>query len=281
MDGVKGFIKFETDKKNKRIQIAKASKDKSIIQLNGNLEKLNVLMRQNFGTKEAKNIKIIIKEIQRILSNYDQFEATNIINKSNKYISPQNLKKKQVTEQNTITKNKKLKKSKDFFEKDNSKSYDQSVKNLIKKSDYKSTEITNETIKIKSSSDKNKNKKTNNKNTLNYISSLSSKDIISNRLNNICHKFYSVSEHILKKLESESETNLISFQTLIKNKFLFNTIFNTSTFSLTNKEITNLNLDPLQNCGINLGKKYNFLKNSRVVEKNKIIKNNITIHFNE
>ena len=101
MTSIPQFIEFERKAIAERLKETFALKDKSIAELNNNLKELNGLMRKMFGSSEVPIIKNLIKDIQSVLSDFNQASADKVLIKSADYLSnkvekPQDDKEKKI-----------------------------------------------------------------------------------------------------------------------------------------------------------------------------------------
>ena len=101
MTSIPQFIEFERKAIAERLKETFALKDKSIAELNNNLKELNGLMRKMFGSNEIPMIKNLIKDIQSVLSDFNQASADKVLIKSADYLSnkvekPQDDKEKKI-----------------------------------------------------------------------------------------------------------------------------------------------------------------------------------------
>ena len=95
MTSIPQFVSFEKERIGERLKNSFAMKDKSIAQLEKNLDDLKSLMRKMFGSSEVPKIKNMIKDIQATLSNFNQTAANTILNKSSNYIASKSPKPKE------------------------------------------------------------------------------------------------------------------------------------------------------------------------------------------
>lgn len=103
MTSIPQFVEFERKAIAERLKETFALKDKSIAELNNNLKELNGLMRKMFGSNEIPIIKNLIKDIQSVLSDFNQATADKVLIKSADYIwyrtgKPRNEKEKKQRE---------------------------------------------------------------------------------------------------------------------------------------------------------------------------------------
>ena len=101
MTSIPQFVEFERKAIAERLKETFALKDKSIAELNNNLKELNGLMRKMFGSSEVPIIKNLIKDIQSVLSDFNQASADKVLIKSADYLSnkverPQDDKEKKI-----------------------------------------------------------------------------------------------------------------------------------------------------------------------------------------
>ena len=87
MSSVSEFVSYEKQMIGERLKKSFVLKDKSIAQLEKNLDDLKGLMRKMFGSSDMSKIKNMIRDIEASLKNFNQSKANKLIIQTTNYLS--------------------------------------------------------------------------------------------------------------------------------------------------------------------------------------------------